>query len=321
MTRLQNRLNALSHDYAVRYEAMVNRLVQNELNNWQVNAKEFTDHGANHCRRINEVFDKLIPDSVLIQLNATEIYFLLSSAWLHDLGMMVQQVGQEILEPKEIRERHNELTKNYLLNDNKYREYSIYTENEARIIADICLCHRKESIPSICDSTTPLGTDLVHTRFLCALLRLGDEMDMDFRRASECTADIVQLRGDSLNHWKACQLINGITCYPTNSTIEVLGIVSTNDERLIASNAIRKLNDERSQVMPFFEFGLRYDNIRLKIQDKSKRDEFVLTFDDIGEQLFQQMYKRKKGQGVIFNPILSADQLKDEIEKMEAQAI
>lgn len=228
-----------------------------------MNAREFTDHGVNHCRRIIEVFDKLIPDTVLSQLNSTEIYFLLSSAWLHDLGMMVQQIGEERLEPKEIRERHNELTKNYLLEKNKYREYEIYSENEARIIADICLCHRKASIPAVCDATVPIGPDVVHARFLCALLRLGDEMDMDYRRASECTADLIQLRGDSVNHWKACQLINGISCDATNSTIEILGIISSDEERLTASNAVRKLNDERSQVMRYFELGLKYNYVKV----------------------------------------------------------
>lgn len=59
--------------------------------------------------------------------------------------------------------------------------------------------------------------------------------------------------------------------------------------------------------------------LRCRIEDNAKQDEFVLTLNDVGEQLHKQMYKKRKGQGVILNPVISMDQLKIEIEKLEAQ--
>lgn len=319
MNRLETELQQLSTSYFKRYDALVARLSQNELNSWQVNAHEFTDHGANHCKRVVEALDKLVPNEILSQLNESELYFLLCSAWLHDIGMMCRQVGEEKLEASEIRERHHELTKKYILDNAKYREYEIYSEPEARIIADICYCHRRVSIPSVCDVLVPIGPNIIHFRFLSALLRLADEMDMDYRRASECTMDLIGLRGDSVDHWKACQLVSGVTCEPQNSTIEVVCNIKSDDERKIATNAIRKLNQERQQTVPYFELGLKYNSVRGKLRNTVDQDEFLIILNDGAEQFFQQVYRMRKGEQIIFKPTIPIETLKTEFEQSKGE--
>lgn len=277
-----------------------------------MNAPEFTDHGANHCIRVVEALDKLVSEEVMGRLNESELYFLLSSAWLHDIGLLSKQIGPTRLEPKEIRERHHELTKIYIMSNAKYREYDIYSETEARTIADICYCHRQVSIQSVCEASVPIGAHSVHVRFLSALLRLADEMDMDFRRASECTMELINLRGDSADHWKACQLIDGVACAPQDSSIEVVGTIRNNDERAIVHNAVRKLNGERQLVAPCFELGLKYNTVRCTLKNPTDQEEFIIFLNDVTEQLFQQVYRKRQGEKAIFKPSISIESLRAE---------
>lgn len=316
LSQLELRLKQLSQEYFDRYTGLVTRLCTNELNNWQINAPEFTDHGIGHCKRVIERLNQLISDNILHELNKGELYVLLSSVWLHDIGMMCKQIGEEKFEAKEIRERHHELTKKYLLNDNKYREYNIFSEPEANIIADICYCHRKTSIPSTCDARVALASETIHLRFLSALLRLADTMDMDYRRASECTMDLIKVRGDSVEYWKACQLVTGIACETQNSTIELFCTIRDDEERRIATSIARKLNEERGQTVPYFEFGLKYDFVKCRLRDSV---ECFIVLNNVSEQFFQQTYRKNVGETAIFKPTIPIETLRLEFEQFKGE--
>jgi hypothetical protein len=229
--------------------------------------------------------------------------------------MMCRQIGNEQFMPKDIRERHHELTKRYLMTNSKYRQYIINSELEASIIADICYCHRRVSIPSVFEAKVTVGAQVVNARFLSGLLRIADEMDMDYRRASECTMELISLRGDSADHWKACQLVNGLTCDSQNSVIEISCTIKNDNDRRIATNAARKLNQERQQTVPYFEFGLKYNSIRCRLKNPIDKDEYLVVLNDITEQLFHQVYRKRKGEDFVYRPRVPIQRLMSELEE------
>ena len=49
---------------------------------------EYTEHGASHSKRIIGNLNCIFSDAVKQSFNEYEIYFLLASAYLHDLGMI-----------------------------------------------------------------------------------------------------------------------------------------------------------------------------------------------------------------------------------------
>ncbi|MFW6117222.1 MAG: hypothetical protein ACOC6G_01390 [Thermoproteota archaeon] len=61
---LEKKLSSFN-DYWKQYTALKNRLSNNELNYWQANAPEFTDHGKGHCTRVVQRLDQLLPASIL----------------------------------------------------------------------------------------------------------------------------------------------------------------------------------------------------------------------------------------------------------------
>jgi response regulator RpfG family c-di-GMP phosphodiesterase len=63
---------------------------------------EYTEHGISHSKRVIESLNRNLSDSVKKILNENEIYFLLASAYLHDVGMvdftecLVEQTRREL---------------------------------------------------------------------------------------------------------------------------------------------------------------------------------------------------------------------------------
>ena len=144
--------------------------------------EEYTLHDISHSENVIKNMWKFIPDEVKENLNAMEIYLLILSACLHDVGMAVSKDEEdEILKSEEflkfrdkherevdliekykeegntraaefyekqiftdyIRERHHERSYQYILNNySGEKGLTIDNENHARVIAKICRAHR-----------------------------------------------------------------------------------------------------------------------------------------------------------------------------------
>jgi len=48
----------------------------------------YTPHGSGHYEAVEGIIYKLIPEHKHIELSESERFFLLASAWLHDIGMI-----------------------------------------------------------------------------------------------------------------------------------------------------------------------------------------------------------------------------------------
>lgn len=171
----------------------------------------FTGHGPEHSERIFEKLHKILwPDNAINLLSDYELYILILGVILHDIGMQcdvkkfpeikavaVNQFGASfqvdfskgvassysIEEQNELRKNHHLLTAAWLdcifRNENPLLPTialdSVPTELREDLI-DVCRFHSKLNILDC-----PERNDItqVRTRFIAALLRLGDELDID----------------------------------------------------------------------------------------------------------------------------------------------
>jgi hypothetical protein len=176
---------------------------------------DFTDHSIEHSDRViknlNDLTDVLMKSDT--PLAPLEVYILLASAYVHDLGMQEERL--EVTE-KWVREHHHELTRKIILESYKQPSESAISldlsplPGIASIVAIVAEAHRKVDLSQ--DEFKPFchsGED-IRPRFLAALLRFADELDLDYQRAP---MDMIVLRDiptESLFHWYKSYYVSGV---------------------------------------------------------------------------------------------------------------
>ena len=148
----------------------------------QVIFEEYTLHDISHSENVIKNMWKFIPAEVKENLNAMEMYLLILSAYLHDVGMAVSNDEKDKIRNSEeflkfrdkyerevdliekfkeegntraaefyenqifmdyIRERHHDRSYDYIMNNySGEKGLTIDNENHARVIAKICKAHR-----------------------------------------------------------------------------------------------------------------------------------------------------------------------------------
>lgn len=209
-------LAKLSTDQRTVLDNLLLNLQHNILGFSQVNIKYYVDHGAKHCEGVVGQLCDMISDEVRNTMNSDEIFILLCSAWLHDIGLLMNadEHGRQ-LQDHEIRDRHHELSRWLIIS--KHEILGLTDSNFAGIVAEVAYCHRRQvdirtHFP--CD-TELLGNSKIRVRFLAALLRLADAMDLG-RAPHIITEHLWKLDQNekkqalSLRKWRACQLVKGI---------------------------------------------------------------------------------------------------------------
>jgi hypothetical protein len=177
-----------------------------------VQFSDYVDHGIQHCKDVEDKLDKLVPSEALALLEAKELFFLLCSVFLHDIGMLPR--NDETLSVT--RNLHNERSRNYI---NKYwKALSIANAKDAEIIADICYAHRdfyKEGIPvytlneiqeKYYSSSNPRVPELA------ALLRIADELSLSYTRAPAIVMDVYFQKEveERRKHWRIHRMVHNI---------------------------------------------------------------------------------------------------------------
>jgi hypothetical protein len=191
---------------------------------------EYTSHDISHSERILEKFDFLIPDSLFEKMNSYELYFLIASAYFHDIGMVN---FPDLLEPEFekltgennkklqeiIRERHHLRSETICIK--KYNDYSIDDFHQAAIIGRICRGHRKEDLHSTLFRPDEVYKSYpINVSLLASLLRNGDELDLTFERTPYVIYENVPPRDKiSKDEWEKHLRISGITVDPDDKQI------------------------------------------------------------------------------------------------------
>jgi len=156
----------------------------------------YTIHDASHSGCVEKAVHKLIPGSKYSCLTEEEKFYLLASAWLHDIGMIPDLFG--IKEKyKIVRSDHHNRSVKYILKDYKI----LGLDNaQARKISEICKYHRKSEDINGCRK---VDGD-VRLQLLASYLRLADAIHIDKSRFDESLFKIFLESGmpwDSKYHW------------------------------------------------------------------------------------------------------------------------
>jgi hypothetical protein len=164
----------------------------------------YTLHGLDHSNYVITILEKLINGlNPQDNLNETELFCLLSAAFLHDVGMQrkypndVERAAQISKTNKKrtytfhdlIRDEHHTRSGRYIKDNSKNLKLD---HIEAECIRLISEGHRQTKLESKEYDDQPIGLDRVRVRLLSALLRLADELDVTYLRAPETLFDILK---------------------------------------------------------------------------------------------------------------------------------
>jgi len=147
--------------------------------------KFFTLHGTNHLNNLFEILNLFLEGG--IKINRDELFLLSLAICVHDLGMVTSLRERDIptvLEGRPaatdpaalellIRETHHELVETYFQNDLCFLLNLGLSPAQLGHVVDISRCHRKVA----------LQAQVGATRYLGALLRILDELDLGNNRA------------------------------------------------------------------------------------------------------------------------------------------
>ena len=239
---------------------------------FSAHAPYYYDHGINHSKRIINNLDELLTGAAIRRLNYLEAFILLCSAWLHDIGYVVNKKGNKELSDQEIQDQHHELSE-YLINKH-YQTLGFEDKSTADLIGRICATHRRRVIISkkLPREEEAFKGKNIRSHFLAALISLADALDTDNRRAPEIRSDYVtKLPEESKRHWKVCQHIGGIKADPDKARI----IVDSHYNKKLDCDDImwklRSLQDELDRVSPILvQNNLPYVKIVGRLQYRGK---------------------------------------------------
>lgn len=230
-----------------------------------------TDHGPQHCQTVETNLSLLLPEAKKHELYPEEIFLLLCSAHFHDVGLLVEKNEDESW--KEIRREHADRTYDYL--HDYYEEWGL-NKFEAYALKNICLGHSGDTLYDLPEVMT-IHHDQVRIRFLAALLRIADELDLDFTRVSRYIRQMRQIPEGSLRHWDKHEQVAGIRIAPVSWTIEV-HVMPHNDQgrALVEEMVARKVQKELDYVRPVFEQnGLYFRSVTVRYWDFGAKRAFA----------------------------------------------
>ena len=181
--------------------------------------KHYTKHGIDHSERIIQYLGKLLEDFPTL-LNQQERFVLLAAIFLHDIGnQMPKYVGIPIKsvysfeELEKIRKNHHLSSCEAVKDSIKGNvEKSLGLDNckeYTNFIALLCKYHRKLDLKYLKD--TSVAGDPLRLHLLGALLKLGDELDADYRRVDMNVLNIIDIPIDSKFYWWSHHYVQSIS--------------------------------------------------------------------------------------------------------------
>lgn len=236
---LEKRRNLLlkSKKLRKRYE-IIRKAVEGEYSESEQNVqlKWFTPHGPEHCKAVENNLYDLMPvphfsdDKVKSdkstsneRLSEIEWFFLIISAWLHDLGMIKGSKDSK-KEDEEIRDDHHTRSEKYIAEH--YAKLHIF-ENEAPILGLLAFYHRRRCKIDECPEVVKIidYKERIRVRLLAAYLRLADAMHVDTSRAPSSKYAILltyNIPTASKLHWLKSNFLLGISTDLSDKSFTVI---------------------------------------------------------------------------------------------------
>lgn len=200
----------------------------------------FTEHGVEHCKSVEKYLNQIIWGTEKESLalgehdfvpTPEEAMYLLSAAWLHDIGMRYgifesenpDDLKGDFKKKLKLRNEHEFRSIQYI--HDVWKDTCSWEEDEKTWLTNICACHRQHNPINTFDPVQIISQydgKPVRLMVLAALLRLADGCDVDQSRAPGSLMALYISLGmsqDSLNHWEKARLIMGVDFDHTNRKI------------------------------------------------------------------------------------------------------
>lgn len=280
--KVQKLVDRMDEHHRNAYEHLINILKNNILAFQDPAFSDYTDHSLNHSFRVSEQLAMMIPNSFLYTddkeksnsvLNSLEIFILLCSAWLHDIGMLWNRINPDKkLPPSEVRDRHHELSRDYIRDDWEIL-FPTFTPPVAEKIGDVCYCHRRKvDIDTVFpDEFEPLVSDMVRARLLAALVRIADAYDADPRKVPLLFIDLKGLVNEySKREWQKHQLIEGIGYDPDKKHTIIISSrrIDNENNRSLFLEKCKDLYTEYLSVRDILlQYKINYSSMTVKVNE------------------------------------------------------
>ncbi len=176
--------------------------------------KYFTPHDIEHCRGVEDLIHRLIPGYKYHKFLEVERFYLLASAWLHDIGMLPlvakELTSKKELEDTEIRERHHIFTAEFIVN--QFTRCGV-DESDKEILSNLCRFHTRKEDINECNEKVFVNNVEIRLRLLAAYLRLADSLHIGSSRTPADAYAICltyNIHPESKIHWIKSILVNGV---------------------------------------------------------------------------------------------------------------
>ena len=187
-----------------------------------VDFPQYTLHDISHSENVIIRLNTIIPDNLKKELNEYEIFFLLCSAYLHDIGMAdLKGIKHYYGESAEtIRENHHKRACIFI--KDHFNEIGLKDRYQGNNIGKICLGHRKEDLhdTNLFPPHKAYKHYNINIALLSSLLRIADELDITFERTPQLIYDHYDINNEkSKEEWEKHLSIEGVTSTYNNSII------------------------------------------------------------------------------------------------------
>jgi hypothetical protein len=175
----------------------------------------YTDHTVAHSERVIALLDGLTAGMMGTdqRLVPSEAFILLAAAYLHDVGMQDERFADGDLEA--IRAAHHEVTAEWIYRTLEAPEtvVDLGLPDDPGLVEAVALvskAHRRVDLGASDYDPFPHGGETVRPRLLAALLRFGDELDIDHRRVDLALLKLMAPPVESQLHWWKCHYVSGV---------------------------------------------------------------------------------------------------------------
>ncbi len=295
----------------------------------------FTSHGKVHIESVEYYVDTLIGNR-LQYLYPEELYILLMGVLCHDIGMTTEN-----------RPFHNVESYKYVNSDESRGTIIVPDEKYNNIIALLCLGHRdyeekgKEirTLTDVCnidnkdekiEEVVTINHADVHLRYLAAMLRLADELDVtDIRAPHNVRRYYEWINGmpvESRPHWQKSEIIKDVKIESNGGSASTIHLIPNVDgiRKLSGNNKVlkdyylklifevkEKIEKELGQINPItFSTKSVDDHIGVKFEVVIDYDNDVISNTDYFEYI-RTIEKQQKERNIT-NPGKAFDGQNDE---------
>jgi molecular chaperone HtpG len=215
---LRSKNEDLCHDLK-----LVTENVEPLLSRIAIGFSQYTLHDIKHSELVITNLNTIIPDSLKEELNEYEIFFLLCSAYLHDIGMAnLKQIKDNWGENEDtIRENHHK--RSCIFIRDYFNEVGLKDDHQGNYIGRICLGHRREDLHDInlFPPQNAYKSYNINIPLLASLLRIADELDITFERTPQLIYDNFDISDEkSKEEWEKHLSIGGVISTFNNSFIQ-----------------------------------------------------------------------------------------------------